>query len=72
MLFEHERRGHLWRLEVSDYRGRTFANWRKWYSDGGEWKPTREGCTMPIDKLGELTACLLSYHGLDVPKGLAD
>ncbi len=70
VLFEHKHRGELWRLEIADYRERTFANWRKWYSEGGEWKPTREGCTVPLDRLADLTACLMEYHGLEPPESL--
>ncbi len=70
VLFEHRHRGHLWRLEVASFRGRTFANWRKWYSTDGEWKPCREGCTMPLEGLGDLMAALMAYHGIDAPDGI--
>ena len=70
MLFEQMHRGDLWRLEVSTFKGRTFANWRKWYDKAGEWKPTKEGFTMPLEGLGELTASLLAYQGLEPPTGL--
>lgn len=69
VLFEHQHRGHLWRLEVASFKGRTFANWRKWYAADGGWKPCREGCTMPLEGLGALTASLMAYHGLDAPDG---
>ncbi len=67
VLFERDYRGHRWRLEVADHEGRTFCNWRKWYDDGGTWKPTRDGCTFPLDALWELTATLMEHHGLVVP-----
>lgn len=70
VLFEHRHRGHLWRLEVASFKGRTFANWRKWYADGEGWKATREGCTMPLDGLGALMASLMAFHGLEPPVGL--
>ena len=72
VIFEHRHRGHLWRLEIASLKGRTFANWRKWYAVAGEdgWKPTREGCTMPLTGLGALTASLMAYHGLEPPEGL--
>lgn len=70
MIYEHQHRGHLWRLEVTTFKGRSFANWRKWYDKEGEWKPTKEGFTMPLEGLGELTGCLLAYHGLERPTGL--
>lgn len=67
VIFEREQRGHRWRLEVATHQGRTFANWRKWYDKGGEWKPTREGCTFSLDGLWELTAALMDAHGLPAP-----
>jgi hypothetical protein len=69
VIFEHRHRGHLWRLEVASYRGRSFGNWRKWYSDGGSWRATREGCTIPLEALRGLTAGLMAYHGLEPPDG---
>lgn len=71
VLFEHRHRGHLWRLEIQSFKGRTFGNWRKWYpAEGGDWRPTREGCTIPLDALAELTACLMAHHGLPPPDTL--
>jgi hypothetical protein len=55
----------LWRLEVQTFRGRTFGNWRKWYRKGEDWKPTKEGFTFPLDRLADLTGCLMAYHGLE-------
>ena len=70
VIFEHRHRGHLWRLEVATFKGRSFGNWRKWYSDGEGWRATREGCTIPLEGLGTLTAGLMAYHGLEPPEGL--
>jgi hypothetical protein len=70
VIFEHPHRGHLVRLEVTNFKGRDFANLRKWYASTDGWKPTREGCTIPLEQLGRLTAALMAYHGLDVPDGL--
>lgn len=70
VLFEQKHRGHIWRLEVITYKGKTFGNWRKWYAAGDEWKPTREGCTMPLERLSDLTAELMAFHGLKAPDGL--
>lgn len=70
VLFEHRHKGHLWRLEVLSFRGRNFANWRKWYADCGGWKPTREGCTLPLESLAGLTASLMVHHGLEPPETL--
>lgn len=71
VLFEHRHRGHLWRLEVQSFKGRTFGNWRKWYAADGGWKPTKEGCTIPLDGLEALMAGLMAYHSLKAPDGLA-
>lgn len=68
VIFERDHRGHRWRLEVATHQGRQFGNWRKWYESGGEWKPTREGCTFPLEALWELTTGLMAYHGLPVPE----
>lgn len=70
VIFECDHRGHRWRLESSALNGRTFANWRKWYDNTGEWEPTRQGCTFPLDKLWELTAALMDYHGLPAPDAM--
>lgn len=72
ILFEHTYRGHRWRLEVTEHQGRTFGNWRKWYDAGGTWKPTREGCTFPLEGLWKLTAALMEHHGLPAPKPPAE
>lgn len=70
VLFEHRHRGHIWRLEVADFRGRSFANWRKWYPTDEGWRPTREGCTIPLEELGGLTAALMVHYGLEPPEAL--
>jgi hypothetical protein len=69
VIFEHEARGHLWRLEVASFQGREFANWRKWYRQGDGWKPTREGATMPLESLESLTVALMVHHGIEPPEG---
>lgn len=63
VLFERQHRGHLWRLEIATFKGRTFANWRKWYRSDDAWKPTRVGCTMPIDCLNDLAVGVTGYLG---------
>lgn len=69
VLFERDYRGDLWRLEVATHGGRRFANWRKWYDANGKWKPTKQGCTFPLDDLWTLTTVLMAHHGLPVPEG---
>lgn len=70
ILFEQPQRGDVWRLEVTEYEGRTFGNLRKWYRDReGTLKPSREGVTIPLERLRELEAALVAYHASDPPGG---
>jgi hypothetical protein len=62
ILFEQHHRGDMWRLEVASYEGRTFMNWRRWYQKDGSWKPTREGVTIRLERLGELEGALASWR----------
>lgn len=61
VLFEQPYRGDVWRLEVTEHEGRTFGNWRKWYRDGDTLKPTRQGVTIPLDRLVELAQSVTDY-----------
>lgn len=70
VLFEHRHRGNLWRFEVATFRGRTFAQWRKWYHAEAGWMPCRDGFTMPLEALGELTRALMEHHGIEPPEAL--
>ena len=45
----------------STFKGRTFANWRKWYLCDGGWKPSREGCIIPLERLQEFQTSLTAY-----------
>lgn len=60
-LFEQKYRHNLWRLDVSFYKGQRFANWRKWYLSEDGWRPTKEGCTFPVERLDELQASIAAY-----------
>jgi len=60
-LFEQRQRGEVWRLEVTEYQGRTFANFRKWFWSGETLKPTREGVTFPLDRLADLGDAIGDY-----------
>ena len=72
VLFEQRYRGHLWRLEIADHAGRRFGNWRRWFlNDEGEWQATRQGCTIPLERLEELQDGLRAYLGRDAPEGPA-
>ena len=61
VLFEHNHRGDKWRLEVVTHNGRTFGNWRKWYKVGETLKPTRVGCTIPLERLSDLMEGVASW-----------
>lgn len=67
ILFEQPYRGDVWRLEVTSYDGRMFLNWRKWYRCGDTLKPSREGVTIPLERLTELAAALDGYLTLNAP-----
>jgi hypothetical protein len=42
---------------ISTYKDQTYADVRTYFEgDGGEWKPTKKGITVPLDLLGELEA----------------
>ena len=71
ILFEQAFRGDVWRLQLSEHRGKAKVNWRKWYRDGDTLRPSQSGCTMPPERLGDLTAALMAYHGLEPPEGLS-
>ena len=70
ILFEQPYRGDVWRLEIASHEGRTFVNWRKWYREGDTLKPTRQGVTIPLERLGELHAALTAHFAGEAPGGL--
>lgn len=64
VLFEQLYRGDLWRLEIALHNGKARGNWRKWYKDNeGEWRPSREGCTIPLERLPELADAVCGSLG---------
>jgi hypothetical protein len=69
VLFEQSHRGDVWRLEVARFDGHTFVNWRKWYRDGDALKPTKQGLTFPLERLGELEKALAGWRAA---KALSD
>ena len=69
VLFEQPYRGDVWRLEIASHDGRTFGNWRKWYREGDTLKPTRQGVTIPLERLAELYAALGAYIAGEGPEG---
>jgi hypothetical protein len=62
LIFEQAQRGDSWRLEVAAYKGKTFLNFRKWYRAEDGLRPTREGVTIPLERLPELTAALSAVN----------
>ena len=69
VLFEQTYRGDVWRLEVTNHEGRTFGNWRKWYRSGDTWQPTRQGVTIPLERMSELHAAIGAYLASDALHG---
>ncbi|RED17495.1 PC4/YdbC family ssDNA-binding protein [Parasphingopyxis lamellibrachiae] len=70
VIFEHRHRGNVWRLEVSEHDGRTFANFRRWFeNDHGELCPTKDGCTFPLERLLDLSVAVSTWattNGFDI------
>ena len=60
-LFEHRYRDKLWRLDADTFHGELRLNWRAWFEHDGVWKPTRQGCIIPIARAAELAAALASF-----------
>ena len=65
VLFEVRAHDGVWRLIVDTRNGRTFANWR----DGETLKPTRQGVTFPLERIGELVGALEGWERENAPYG---
>ena len=63
-------RGDTVLVQISEHGGKTFANFRKWYSDGDSLKPTRQGVTIPLESLPELHRSLGAYLADTAPAAL--
>lgn len=63
LLFEHMRRGGSEKVRaiVSEYRGARFLDMRKWVDTNEGPKATRQGCTVPLERIGELGAALVAF-----------
>jgi hypothetical protein len=61
ILLSVPQRGDTVLVQISEHNGKTFANFRKWYADGGKLKPTRQGVTIPLEALPELHKALGAY-----------
>ena len=60
-LLSVPQRGDTVLVQINEHGGKTFANIRKWYSDGDALKPTRQGVTIPLEALPELHKALGAY-----------
>ncbi|WP_397589633.1 transcriptional coactivator p15/PC4 family protein [Sphingorhabdus sp.] len=69
-LLSYPHRGDTVLVQISEHGGKTFANFRKWYSDGNSLKPTRQGVTIPLEALPDLYAALGAYLADMAPAGL--
>lgn len=56
------------RVEVSDYKGKSFLNVRRWYPDGDLWKPTRQGVTIALASVPDIHAALGAYLASNPPR----
>ena len=63
-------RGDTVLVQISEHGGKTFANFRKWYSDGDTLKPTRQGVTIPLEALPGLHKALGAYLADTAPAAL--
>ncbi len=68
VLFELSHRGDVWQLAVVEYRGRTSGDFRKWYWDGDNLKPGREGVSIPLGRLPELYEAIGAYLAENPPQ----
>jgi len=66
-IFEcRKHRGGRFIVQLKEYRGSHFIDFREWVDDGGELRPTKKGCTMPPDlacQLGEALFAMASQAG---------
>ena len=69
-LLSFPQRGDTVLVQISQHNGKTFANFRKWYSDGDSLKPTRQGVTIPLHALPELHEALGAYLATIDPAAL--
>ena len=63
-------RGDTVLVQISEHGGKTFANFRKWYSEGDRLKPIRQGVTIPLESLHELHNALGAYLAEKAPAAL--
>lgn len=60
-IFEYRKRGgSRIVVQLREYSGSQFIDFREWVDDGGELRATKKGCTMPPDLASELGQALLA------------
>lgn len=58
-------------FSLSEFRGKQYADIRIYYEDDeGEWKPTKKGVTVSLDRFPEFKENLLRLEGQLLEKGL--
>jgi hypothetical protein len=61
LIWELPHNGGLIRFSVCEYLGNRYAELRRFYRSGNEWKPGKQGCTMPLWALVELHAAHAAF-----------
>ena len=60
-------------FSLSEFKGKSYADVRVYYEDDeGEWKPTRKGVTVAVDRFSEFKEHVNSLEGFLASKGLLD
>lgn len=68
LIWEAEHRGELIRFYVSDHpSGNRYADLRRFYRAGDEWRHGRQGCPVPLWGLSELHSALGRYLAGETP-----
>ena len=72
VVWEYPHGGNLLRFMVREYQGKTFAELRAWYRKDDEWRHGLKGCTMPLERIGELGTALTAYAAVNGLGGQSD
>lgn len=65
LLYEFRQGGKSKRFMQKEYCGKHYAELREWFRVGDEWKPSRKGCTIPIDEIAALCHALKGHNGVN-------
>jgi len=53
-------KGEIFRVEISEFKGKHFVNIRVWYTDpNGEYKPTQKGVAIPTELFPQIKEAIL-------------